>query len=516
MSTFQDYQPNKASQPNAANFDPNDIPWDPAPRGNPKPPPQRTAAQVISGLVEDYGVALPKDAPAPTPAELADYLLSDDCPLEVIDKFRTAALMTWANTSEPAPFPRGFFGNIIPDYWETAVVWFDAAWYALPEDVQPVHPLLPLVEAYAAHAAPMVEPERRPKGIIPKFAATPHKREIMAHLPGFDAPALPGAALPVAAPALSYLPGLEPNSPPSPALMLALFDKGGGNSLAGNGAAQPAARIFVEALLSVPTNARNGHLQQMAFTIREVAGDWLQWNLKRYRASDPAYGLNLARALADCHRIAVPLHVKRGPPGFYHPLLIRGVDGWDLNQRVVVLAQLPEGNVGPPIDRAMLRRLGTSATAWRSYLSLVFEWDKYAAHNGRLITPEIPNVLRTKGGVVARRDGSPRIEKDKPVTNARHPRAIPTGGYEPNPARIQGKGGPGGYPEYDNNDLVALAFPQSVMDDPQARYDARRRAVAAIKRIEALGGCVIEEIGSGKGQRWRVMPPMDFGSSEPA
>ena len=59
MSTFQDYQPNKASQPNAANFDPNDIPWDSTPRGNPKPPSQRTAAEVINGVWWDYGLDLP-------------------------------------------------------------------------------------------------------------------------------------------------------------------------------------------------------------------------------------------------------------------------------------------------------------------------------------------------------------------------------------------------------------------------------------------------------------------------
>ena len=164
----------------------------------------------------------------------------------------------------------------------------------------------------------------------------------------------------------------------------------------------------------------------------------------------------------------------------------------------------------------MLRALGTSATAWRSYLSLIFDWDKYAGYRGHHINPDIPNVQRTEGGVVARRDGSPRIEKDKPVFNGNHPRAIPTGGFELNPARVQGKGGgAGGYREYGGDDLVALAFPQSVLDDPEARRNARRRALEAMRRIEELGGCIIEPIGTGKGKRWRVMPPRDFGKSEP-
>ena len=293
--------------------------------------------------------------------------------------------------------------------------------------------------------------------------------------------------------------------------MLALFDRGGGNSRAGNGKAKPAARIFVELLLSIPTAARNGNLQQMAFTIREIVGEWLQWSVRQYRPTRDKYGGALERALAEVHNIAVP----HGLAGFYRPLMIPAASGRELDDRVLVLARVPEGNVGPPIDRAMLRQLGTSAAAWRSYLSLVFEWDKYGGHKGRLIKPERPNVLRTHhGGPVARADGSALMERQRPVFRASHPRAIPTGGYEPNPARIQGKGGPGGYPEYSADDLVALAFPQSVMDDGKARRNARYRAIAAIKRIEEQGGCVIEEIGTGEGQRWRVMPPMDFGSSD--
>ena len=274
--------------------------------------------------------------------------MSGDCPQPVSEKYTNAAMFVWANTSEPPPFPRGFYGHIIPNHWESAVVWFDAAWYALPKDVQPLHPLLPLLEDYMAQGAPMVEPEGRQRGILPEFTATRHKREIMAHLPGFDAPALPGPALPVAAPALSYLPGLEPDAPPSPALMLALFDRGGGSSLAGNGAAQPAARIFVELLLSIPTAARNGHLQQMAFTIREVAGDWLQWTLRQYRPTHPKYGVALARALVEVHNIMVPIHQGKGPPGFYRPLMVDVVGGWELDRRVSVLARVPEGNVARP------------------------------------------------------------------------------------------------------------------------------------------------------------------------
>ena len=486
------------------------------PRGNPKPQPsQRTAAGVISCVWWDYGLDPPSDSNPPTPAQLVNYLTSGDCPATVSEEYTTTAVFVWANASNPPPFPRGFYGHIIPNHWEESIVWFDAAWDALPEDVQPVHPLLPLVEGYIAHAAPMVVPEQRPKGVMPRFTAVRHQRAIMEYLPGLDQPSLPGLVMPANAPALSYLPGLEPNAPKSPALMLALFDRGGGSSLAGNGHVQPAARIFVETLLSIPTAARNGNLQQMTFTIREIVEDWLQWSVRQYRPTRDKYGGALERALAEVHNIAVPIQQDIGSPGFYRPIMVQAAEGRELNRRLSVLVRVPEGKVGPPIDRLMLRQLGTSATAWRSYLSLVFEWDKKAGYHGKPINPWLPNVRRTEGGIVARADGSPRIEKDKPVYNGNHPRAIRTGGYERNPARIPGNGGALGYPEYSGDDLVALAFPQWVMDDPAKRRDKRRDAVRAIQRIEEQGGCIIEETGSGKGKRYRVMPPTDFDSSKP-
>ena len=273
-----DFQPR---QPNPASIDPNDLPWGslpPGKSGDPiehyrvgeRPPQtveprQRTAAEVINLVWWDYVLDPPRNASPPTPAQLADYLLRDDCPRYVVEEFITIALIVWGNASEPAPFPLGFFGNIIPNHWETAIVWFDAAWSALPEDDRPPHPLLALVEAYIAHAAPMVEPERRQRGILPRFTAIRHQRAIVKYLPGLDHPSLPGLVMPANAPALAYLPGLAPNAPKSPALMLALFDQGGGTAIAGNGHVKPEASIFIELLLSIPAAARNGHLQQMAF-----------------------------------------------------------------------------------------------------------------------------------------------------------------------------------------------------------------------------------------------------------
>lgn len=370
-----------------------------------------------------------------------------------------------------------------------------------PETATPAPPPEP------AEKATLIEPERRQYGIIPSMCAERHKSEVMQYLPGFSRPELPGPAIPAPMPVIAYLPGLEPDAPPSPAAILALFDQGGGHSLT-------AARIFVEALLSLPTSGRDGQLWQMHFALREVAGVWLGWDLRYYRPTHPKYGMNLKRAIGEVASIAVPVKARRGPPGFYHPLLVRAISGWTLNDGLLALAQVPPGAVGPPIDRAMLRVLGkASETSWRAYLSLVFDWDRYGAVRGHLIKPERPKVERTDAGVVARADGSPLVERGKPVYNAHHPRAIPTGGMEPNPARIQGKTGPGGYPEYSADDLVRLAFPQSVFDDRRRRHEARRRAVSAVKRIETLDGCCIEEVGSGQRKRWRVMPPQHFGSA---
>ena len=96
--------------------------------------------------------------------------------------------------------------------------WVHATW----ADGRGFHPLAPMVEAWLDRPLE-VTPRRWLKGIAPQFLAERLPRQ--GQLPSFDVrPAMPGPGLNSQA----YFPALEPDAPPSPALMLALFDAGGG------------------------------------------------------------------------------------------------------------------------------------------------------------------------------------------------------------------------------------------------------------------------------------------------
>ena len=120
----------------------------------------------------------------------------------------------------------------------------------------------------------------------------------------------------------------------------------------------------------------------MRFTIREIAGEWLAWDLGSYRPSGASTGAALKTALGQLNQ----LHVDMPNQGWYYPLLLEAVQGLSLDSQVAILSRLPSGSgVGPPIDRQMLRKLGKqSAPAYRAFLYLACEWDRYGGHNAIL------------------------------------------------------------------------------------------------------------------------------------
>ena len=139
------------------------------------------------------------------------------------------------------------------------------------------------------------------------------------------------------------------------------------------------------------------------------------------------------------------------------------------------------------------------------YLHLCCEWDRYGARGGRLIKPTRPEVLRAPGGQVTDSQGRVLTNADHtPVFTHNDRRAVRTGNREPNPARQR-------YPEKNRQDLLLMAYgPEYV-----ARHINRKnrpvyvnRAVKALRHIEGLQGCTIEELGnhSLEGMPWRIMP----------
>ena len=375
-------------------------------------------------------------------------------------------------------------------------------WAGIDEDLRGRHPAGLLVDAWQGRAID-TEPERRTKGILAAPFVQRHKQPCLPGMTGRPADALPGLLQQKPSPA--YLPGLEPEQREKPAL-LALFDAAGGAS-GGRTGAPSELIIFIEALLTVPVPARDGHLYRITsgdgqpFTIREIAGEWLQWKLKHYKPGHKYTGQALKRAMLRLRDLDVPM----GNRGFYYPLMLEAVEGWGLNHGIAFLARLPQGSgVGAFTDRNVLRILGKlSEPAYRAYLALCIEWNCYGSHNGRLLLPTRPiakrdtqgRILDAQGRIITGADGVP-------VKSPYDRRAILTGDREPNPARNR-------YPEYWADDLVFLAF-RNLAPPGSTRRVQQMRARRAVELIEKVGGCTIERRGSNSNNGlipWRPMPP---------
>ena len=157
-----------------------------------------------------------------------------------------------------------------------------------------------------------------------------------------------------------------------------------------------------------------------------------------------------------------------------------------LSDKIAFATRLPPSSVGPQINRAVLRLL-RYAPAYRLYLNLCFEWDKYGARNGRLILPSRPEVRRAEGGHWWWTPGG------------RFGHGAATGGYEglstprmtSEPSR---SGGANRTPpglvtrSIREDDLAALAFPPSAWADKNNRHKLRERALKPACELKALGG----------------------------
>ncbi len=98
-----------------------------------------------------------------------------------------------------------------------------------------------------------------------------------------------------------------------------MFDEGGGSSLAANGKVSISASIWLETLLGVDTKDRDGRHKETLYSIHEIAGDWLGWNLTNYRMTGKPTGRALAIALHSVNNIWVTMN-DRG--GGYSPVLL--------------------------------------------------------------------------------------------------------------------------------------------------------------------------------------------------
>ena len=375
-------------------------------------------------------------------------------------------------------------------------------WLALRREERLEHPVMSLGKALRASKEGMLsgEPNRHRFGIMgAPFARRTRRRMRMNEcLPTLNPPLLPGE---VRLPDTACLPGLEPNRPEI-ATLLTLFDpESDKKMLRGRPIVSHHQHMYVEGLLSAPREGRSDR-QEYAVPIREIASEWLQWSERNYRADHRDYGVTLRESIKEINKRILPIDDS----GFYYPLLVRGVSGLKWDDVVVFQAHFPPGSdVGAAIDRKILRILfKRSPLAYRGYLSLCFEWDRYGARRGKLIRPTLPVVRRSNEGYVVNAEGKILTGKGGvPVRSPYDERAIRTGARSPNPGRKR-------YPVYASDDLVRLCYPAYEAVKPATRRKWRGRAWRAIEMIEKVGGCFIERIGTGKDKDslpWRVMPP---------
>ena len=377
-------------------------------------------------------------------------------------------------------------------------------WEAMDRNTRPGFPLTPLVKAWLEQQGSTFTPSQRATLILPKQAAQ-HEEMIPGYGP-IVTPELPSFVEAHNLPA--YLPGLEPEPVQIPTL-LALYDRVtsldhriGFNNLH--------FRVFLMALITLPVENRNGRLQEAMLTIKQLVEDWLGWQPTWYRPNKKDTGGALKRALGLVRDMYISLPKrdgKRGPSGWQFPLMISELEGFGLNDRLTLVMRVPQGNaVGPQVDRELLKKLGLiSGPAYRMYLHLCCEWDRHGARSGRLIKPTKPEVLRAPGGQLIDSEGTVLMNLDHtPVYTHNDRRAVRTGNREPNPARQR-------YPEKGRQDLLLMAYgPEYVARhiNKTNRGVYTSRAIKALRHIENLQGCTIEELGEQHrtGMPWRIMP----------
>ena len=232
-------------------------------------------------------------------------------------------------------------------------------------------------------------------------------------------------------------------------------------------------------------------------------------------------GQALGEGIRNLHNVVIPI----GLTGGYFPVRLDYYTGWGLDDNIFFDVRLPSGSgVGPPVDRVMLRALGAkSARAYRGYLALLFEWDRYGGRKGKLVRPTRPRVRRNNKGEVL--DGEGEIIRNKtgnPKVSPYTEGAISLGGREPNPAVDR-------YPLYQPEDLLELCYPPTMRkylaSTSIKKANAVRRARASLEFLEKSGACVIERlgarrpifrkgnvIGTSAGYPWRIVPPNQFSS----
>jgi len=445
----------------------------------------------IAWAEANHGADCPPEQ-IPTEAELCRWLA--DCPSSVAtevserldavlgDPYYRGGTRAWTATAHtPAPF----LATIVQYSGDVSAFGIDLVkihnlWVEHPRP-RPKHPVSPLVKAWQERPTRR-EPNRGSKPLLPRNLS---EGRIDREAP--PAPALDVAKIPGLVPYQSEL--FRPERGNVPGLLKTLHELE--IDIPSRQPRAPlTAVLWLEGVLSIPIDARDGRLHALTFKRKELYRDWAGCDPKNWRHRSAAVQ---DRALGRMASITVAVG-----EGWYAPLIIQAVEGPHLNSEVSVLVRLPpEAQQGPAVPRRILRALISSKLAWLGFLSLCIHFDRYGATGGRLIAPTRPEVSRDEQGQILDHRGQPlRDRRGALSTRYTDARAVRTGKREPNPtARTR-------YPALGRDALIALFYPLDPPTSSQDERDKWKGAQRALERIESAGGIEIEEARDG----WRIMP----------
>ena len=373
-------------------------------------------------------------------------------------------------------------------------------WCEYGPSAESSHLLIPLVAAWQELAPVPTCWDGRDHPVLPAPLATVrHVRPVsgdQAHLP-FDWDAL-GAVAIDDPDDQAWLPGLEPSSSPLvPALPLVLWDGSGGLSMAQGRGAPLALRLWIEALLAVPSGDRHWHATRVTCTLRDLlAGLWPNGSYRR--------GKDLPKLMSGLRLVDQARIPWENGRYLWRAVSLTSVPASPaLDDRIVFDVSLPPGSgQGPLIHRPTLRRYGVeSAPAYRAYLSLCWYWDRYGTVNGSMIGATRPEVRRDRAGYVLDARGKVVTEHGQPTRRATHLKAVHTGKREPNPAATQ-------YPVLSPTDLVRMCYPD-VAKSASGRSMQAQRAHETLEAMERDGVVTLVAAEDASGKRGVRVPVAD-------
>ncbi|MDE0071888.1 MAG: hypothetical protein OXO48_19405 [Caldilineaceae bacterium] len=384
--------------------------------------------------------------------------------------------------------------------------------------------LAPLIKAWLQHC----EPDRRKTAIMPETLATLHLvreptslsvrpglEEIPANT-GFQAGPHEQASLPNLAPLEGTL---------IPWLPLYYLDSCIPEKR--NKGAPYVARIYLEAILAVPTETRTGE-RTVDIEFGELVKSRDSWLFPNGRYTQDRYP-DVRRALDKVHNLRFPWEGDDGSGGKWASVVVRNVPrAWNAySDKVVFEIRYPAGvnDRGPLVYRLALRILAQqSVLRWRAYLTLCYLWDRWGRWGSYYIQPTRPIVDRGAEDEFIDIDGKVLTDKSgKPISEymtgsgdkrrlrsgvvARDLHGNPT--FDITKAARERNPAANAYRVLNPDEIVELAFGPAERQLSQTAIRKRRLdAIKALRHLEKESYCTIEEDNG----RYRILPPDGWGA----